>query len=35
MLSKTNVVEILGVTERDIQSVPFKNWNGIEAIDER
>ncbi len=35
MLSKSDVVEILGVTESDIQSVPFKNWNGIEAIDER
>jgi hypothetical protein len=35
MLSKSDVVEILGVTESDLQSVPFKNWNGIEAIDER
>lgn len=35
MLKRSDVVEILGVTESDIQSVPFKNWNGIEAIDER
>jgi hypothetical protein len=35
MLSKSDVVEILGVTESDVQSVPFTNWNGIEAIDER
>lgn len=35
MLSKNDVVEILGVTEIDIRSVPFTNWNGIEAIDER
>ncbi len=35
MLSKSDVVEILGVTESDLQSVQFKNWNGIEAIDER
>jgi len=35
MLRKSDVVEILGITESDIQQVPFKNWNGIEAIDER
>jgi len=35
MLSKGDVIEILGITESDVQSIPFKNWNGIEAIDER
>jgi hypothetical protein len=35
MLRKCDVVEILGLTESDVQSVPFKNWDGIDAIDER
>lgn len=35
MLSKSDVVEILGVSESDLQSVPFKDWNGVDAIDER
>jgi hypothetical protein len=35
MLSKSDVIEILGVTESDVQSVPFEKWKGIEAIDER
>lgn len=35
MLSKSDVCEILGLTDADIHSVPFKNWNGIAAIDER
>ena len=35
MLSKNDVIEILGVAESDLRSVPFKNWNGIQAIDER
>ena len=34
-LIKSDVVEILGVTESDIQLVPFKSWNGIVAVDER
>lgn len=29
------MIEILGVTASDLQSVPFKIWNGIEAVDER
>lgn len=35
MLSKNDLIEILGLTESDLQSVSFKNWKGIEAIDER
>lgn len=35
MLSKNDVLEILGLTEADIQAVPFKNWDGVAAIDER
>lgn len=35
MLSKSDVIEILGVTETELQTVPFKSWNGIAAIDER
>ena len=34
MLSKNYVIEILGVADSS-RSVPFKNWNGIQAIDER
>jgi len=35
MLSKSDVVEILGVSENDLQAIPFKKWNGIDAVDER
>jgi len=35
MLSKNDIIEILGVAERDIRLIPFKNWNGVEVIDER
>jgi len=35
MLSKSDVIEILGVEERDLQTVPFNKCNGIEAVDER
>jgi len=35
MLSKHDVIEILGVTESDLQNVPFKKWNNIDAVDER
>ncbi len=35
MLSKSDVIEILGVSTRDVQSIPFRNFNGVESIDER
>ncbi len=35
MLSINDIVEILGVAESALRSVPFNNWNGIQAIDER
>ena len=35
MLSKNDVIEILGLAESDLQTVVFKNCNGIAAIDER
>lgn len=35
MLSKIDVVQILRVTERDLSAVPFKDWNGADAVDER
>lgn len=35
MLSKSDVTEILGVTEQDLQTLPFIDWKGTAAIDER